>query len=272
MKKVLLMLLAFVPLTFLASQNCEPDLAYEDSTGVFPAPFHPILAPDGGISECAVIGENYEFVFTVPVGDSISVPFGGASISLPLDKIEILDVTGLPEGISYLCEPANCVFENNTLGCARLTGIPTAANVPGDYDLEIKAKVFFTIAFPPPIEVTFPDSLLAPGIYTVRLLANSSEPCDPVSTNDQLQEKVSLGVNPNPAADLVNIEINADIFGDFDLRVLDLLGKSVDNQKVRINKGYNQFSFDANQLANGLYIIVLENNLGTIAQKMTIQH
>ncbi len=262
------MLLAVLPLTFLASQNCEPDLTYQDSTGVFPQPFHPTIAPDGGISECAVIGENYEFVFTVGVSDSIQV--GG--VSLPLDKIEILSVTGLPEGVNHVCEPADCVYENNTLGCAKLTGIPTSANAPGDYDLVINAKIYFALVFLDPIEISFPDSTFAPGKYTVKLLADSSEPCDLVSTNEFLREKVKMGVSPNPADGLVNIEINAGLSGDFNLRVLDLLGKSVDNQQVRVNEGYNRFAFDSSLLANGLYIIVLENHLGTVAQKMTVQH
>ncbi len=272
MKRVLLMLLAVLPITFLASQNCDPDMAYADSTGVFPMPYDAELSPDGGIDKCAVIGENYEFTLTVPVGDTITVPFGGASISLPLDRIEILSVSGLPIGLNYICEPANCVYENSTIGCAKISGIATSDNAVGDYDLVIEAKIFFTVAFPPPLTVTFPDSLLAPGKYTIRVTDDGSEPCDPTSAKEQLKDKVSMGVNPNPATDLINIEINTDVFGDFDLHVVDLLGKTVDRQSVRLNRGYNTFSFDGHQLSNGLYLIVLENNLGTVAQKVAIQH
>ena len=271
MKNVLLTLLACLPFTFLLAQNCTPDPAYQDSTGVFPAPYDADINPTGGITECAVIGQDYEFPLTVAVGDSITVPFGGASLTFALDNIIVDDVLGLPEGISYFCEPSACKYENNTLGCVALKGVPTATNAPGDYDLTIKVTINF-IGFPFTLPFTFPDANIAPGKYTLKLLGNASDPCGPVGTKEQLADKVEMTIQPNPSSGPVNIKINADIIGEFDLHVVDLLGRLVHQKPVVLQEGANFYAFDGSHLTNGLYFLVLENELGSVAQKMTIQH
>ncbi|MEO1258749.1 MAG: T9SS type A sorting domain-containing protein [Bacteroidota bacterium] len=271
MKKVLLTLLACLPVIFVNAQNCTADPAFQDSTGVFPLPYDPDVSPDGGIRECAVIGEEYNFTLTVGVGDSITV-FGQR---LALDAITIENVTGLPVGVNVIYEPANAIFPAGSIGCAKLTGIPTNDNDPGLYDLTISAIVSFENPLFPDFPVTFPDTSaasLAPGEYVIQVLADAGDDCMPVSTRNVLAEKVSLQANPNPSAGPLNIEINADIFGDFNMHVVDLLGQSVHREKVRINQGFNNFPFDGTHLANGLYFLVLENELGRVAQKITIQH
>ena len=269
MKKVLLLFMAVLPLSVLSAQNCMPDTTIQDTTGVFPGPFdieNP--SPDDGINECAVIGENFEFVFTIAVGDSITIP-GTAPQSL--DKIVLTEINNLPEGINYLCEPDDCTFEKNSLGCAVLTGTPTANNTVGDFELEIKVNVFVG-GLPFGIPVTFPDEDLAPGVFSLKLLADANEPCDVVATNEQLADKVQVTMQPNPTTGPVNIKINADVSGGFNLHVVDLLGQSVHGEAVRVNQGFNEFSFDGSHLPHGLYFVVLENELGRVAQKMTIQH
>jgi hypothetical protein len=270
MKKVLLTFLAILPLAFLSAQNCTPDPAYQDSTGVFPMPYdanNP--AAGGGINECAVIGEDFNFVFTVAVGDSITLP--GSPQAAALDKVVVLEVNNLPVGINYVCEPTNCSFEKNTLGCVVLSGIPTAANTAMAYEMEIKVNVFIS-GLPFPIPITFPDNNLAPGVYSLQLLANASDPCDAVATDERLADQVKMAVQPNPTAGPITVNVHADIFGKFEFQVVDFLGKSVHRETVQINEGQNYIDFDGSFLPNGLYILVLENELGRIAQKMTIQH
>ena len=270
MKKLLLTILACLPIALLSAQNCEADPAYQDSTGVFPMPFdadNP--SPDDGINQCAVIEENFEFVFTVGVGDSITIP--GSPQSAALNRVEVLNVLNLPDGINYLCEPTDCVFEKNTIGCVKLTGIPVASNTPMAYELEINVNVFLEgLAFPIPL--TFPDEELAPGIYSLQLLANASDPCDVVSTKEQLSDKVQMNIQPNPSSGPFKLEINSEVFGKFNLHVMDLLGQSIHQEVVTIQQGWNSIFYEGNHLTNGIYILVLENELGQIAQKMTVQH
>ena len=270
MKKMLLTVLACIPFAFLSAQNCEADPAFQDSTGVFPMPFDAANpSPDAGINKCAVIDENFEFVFTVGVGDSITIP--GSPQAAALNRVEVTEVLNLPSGISYLCEPTDCVFQKSTIGCVKLSGIPVASNAPGAYELEIKVNVFLEgLVFPIPL--TFPDENLAPGTYSLQLLADASDPCDVVSTTDQLEDKVQVSIQPNPTSGPVNLAINSDVFGEFDLHVIDLLGQSVHRESINIQQGTNYVTYDGSQLVNGIYFLVLENELGRIAQKMTIQH
>lgn len=263
MKKVLLTLLAILPLALLNAQTCEPDQAYADSTGVYPL-------PSAGISECAVVGEPYEFRFTVAVGDSISVPLLGSTVTLPIDSVVVNSVAGLPAGINYVCDPGSCSFPANSLGCATLTGTPLSSVAPGDYPLTITGTAYFPV-FPSTFEITFPGDFF-PGEYILRVLANSSEDCGLVSSNEELKEKVSLSVSPNPTAGPFNLNINAGLSGNFHLRVVDFLGKSVHQSTVNLVNGENRIAFDGSAFSNGLYILVLENELGKVSQKVLIQH
>lgn len=269
MKKVLLTLLAFMPVALLSAQICNPNPDYADSTGVFPMPFS-AANPSGGITECAIIDEPFEFVFTVAVGDSITVNFLGQELRLALDSVVVNSVEGLPLGLNYACAPGNCAFPKNSLGCAVINGTPVSSNTPGDYPLVIKGTVFFP-GFPFEQDVDFPGDQF-PGEYTLQLLPDGMTDCTVTSTNEQLAEKVNLSLSPNPSAGPIQIEINADIFGEFNLRVVDLLGNVVHKQALDISLGNNRVSFDGSALSNGLFIVVLENELGTISQKLLIQH
>lgn len=268
MKRVLLILLAFAPVAFLQAQVCEPNPVFTDTTGVFPIPKVDSI-PGSGITECAVIGEPYNFTLTIVVGDSLTLPILGRR---PLDKVTVTNVTGFPAGITYACEPGNCIFEESSNGCAVLTGTALASNAPGDYQLTVFVTIKFADPqFPQSVDVTFPGSA-APGEYILRLLATNTEECGLVSSTKTLNEQVSVSISPNPTTGPVQVNINADVAGDFKLRVVDLLGQAVHHQAVAIQTGSNQVSFDGSSLANGLYIVVLENELGAISQKLRIQH
>lgn len=255
---------------FLQAQTCQPDPAYTDSTGVFPMPYDATVNPDGGIKECAYIGQPFEYSFTVGVGDSISVVFGGFPLSLPLDSVVVVSVAGLPVGLSYACDQPGCKFLKNSLGCALIYGTPTSANMPGDYQLVITGKAYFP-TFPFEFEIQFPGSFF-PGEYRLRLLQNSTDPCDLVSSHESLQEKVNVSVNPNPASGATQLNIHSRVDGNFTFRVVDLLGQVIEQRIVGLFSGENRIDFDGSHLPNGLYLIQLQNELGLVTQKLTIQH
>ncbi len=270
MKQFLPCLLALFSYSFLSGQSdCTPDNAYADSTGVFPMPYDPVVNPSGGINECAVVGQPYEFVFTVGVGDSITVVLNGTEFRLPLDKVKVTDVLGLPSGINYDCSENGCEFLKNTVGCAELYGTTNAA--PGDYQLEIKATVYFP-SFPFQYNATFPDPDIAPGEYKLQVLADQSQSCTAVGTKDVLAKKMKIEANPNPSSGPVAFNISSKITGDFNFKVLNLFGKTMQQGKVTIFEGNNNLAFDGSHLPNGLYLAYFENGQGVIAQKFTIQH
>ncbi|MCF8245955.1 MAG: T9SS type A sorting domain-containing protein [Saprospiraceae bacterium] len=240
---------------------------YADSTaGVYPKPYDAVESPEGGITECAVIGQSFEFTLTIVVNDSLT--YQGNTVAL--DSIVVNAVDSLPTGINYACVPANCHFKKNTIGCAKIFGIPTASNAPGDYNLKIKGGAYISgllVEFP----INFPDPGLAPGKYTIHLNANASDPCAATATND-LKGLVSVTTLPNPTAGITQIKINSKLTGQFQMRVVDLLGKRIEQRQVSIFAGENQLEFDASHLANGLYLFQLQNEKGFVTQKFAVQH
>ncbi|MBI1226760.1 MAG: T9SS type A sorting domain-containing protein [Bacteroidetes bacterium] len=267
MTKLLLAFCLCACATFINAQTCMPDMQYADSTaGVYPKPYDAATNTGVGITECAVIGQNFNVNLTVVIHDSLTI---GTS-SYPLDSIVISSVEGLPTGLTYKCDPANCHFVQNTISCAAIYGIPTAANAPGAYDMVIKGSAYINgSSFPLPLE--FPNPLIAPGKYTIHLNANSSDPCSLTATKN-LEGQMSITTQPNPTAGMVQIKINSQINGQFQMQVLDLLGKRIAQRQVSISAGVNSLEYDASGLANGLYLMQIQNEQGFVTQKLAVQH
>ncbi len=265
MQKFLLSILALAFASNLSAQ-CVPDPAYADSIGVFPLPYDAAANPDGGIKDCAIIGENFEFVFTVAVSDTFT--FGG--FPLPLDSVVVNNVLGLPAGLNYACSPGNCHFKKNTSGCAVITGTPTAANAPGDYDLTIEATIYTASVLGAQM-LSFPNDQIAPGKYTIKVLAAGSAPCIS-GTNERLASQISITTQPNPTSGDLQININSKVTGEFEMQVVDLLGNKIHRENVAVLNGANTLQFDGSHLPNGIYLLTLRNGSGIIAQKFTVQH
>lgn len=264
----LLLSLAFCACAIsLFSQDCEPDMSYADSTaGVYPKPYDAATNPTGGITDCAVIGQPFNFNLTIVINDTLNL----GTFAFGLDSIIITQVLGLPQGLTYSCDPSNCHYLRNTINCAAIYGTPTAANAPGDYDMTIKGSAFVNgSSLPLPLE--FPNAQLAPGKYTIHVNANASDPCGTTGTHN-LEGKVSISTSPNPTSGPTQIKINSQINGLFELRVLDLLGQQHSQRTVSISSGENTVDFDASQFANGLYLVQMHNETGFVSQKIVVQH
>ncbi len=257
--------IAFAGLVF--GQDCEPDLSYADSTaGVYPKPYDAATNPNGGITECAVIGQPFSFNLTVVINDTLKI----GTLSFNLDSIIISQVNGLPTGLNYACEPTNCHFLRNTINCATIYGTPTAANAPGAYDMIIKGSAYVNgSSFPLPLE--FPNDQIAPGKYTIHLNANAADPCAVTGTSE-LAKQLSIKTVPNPVHGIAQIKINSQISGQFQFQLIDLLGNQIEQRQVSLMQGENSIGFEANSLPNGLYLAQLHNESGQVTQKIVVQH
>jgi hypothetical protein len=268
MKQIaLLVALSLAPLCYLSAQACVADSLYADSSaGVYPKPYEADLNPSGGITKCAVIGEFFQFDLTIVIGDTLTI----GAFSFPLDSIIVTTVEGLPQGISHACTPSNCHYVKNTIGCAAIYGTPTAANAPGDYDLKIKGSAFINgSSLPLPLE--FPNAALAPGKYTITLNALPSDPCIYTTSTNDLQEKLSVRMLPNPASDNAVMEIQAGISGDFELQIASLYGQVMSTRKVSVARGENRLPLDVSALPNGLYAVLLKGKQGILSQPLSVQ-
>jgi hypothetical protein len=234
-----------------SAQSCVPDPLVADSAGfVFPAPYHPVNSPEGGIDQPACIDQYFEFVWTIQVPEDVTI--FGFSVQLEYLKLETAGaVTNLPDGINYVCNPPNCQFNVNEPGCVLLYGTPTSGNTPGVYDLGFTGSLKTVSGGVLP--VSFPDANLYPGNYYLNLLPANDPGC--ISGTGNLIQ----GINqhqfvPNPILDWATFEILSTTHLSGQLMMVDLTGRSCKSVIVEIEPGQNSYSMDLSDLSPGFWI------------------
>ena len=264
MKKALLLLLAVVVSVGMQAQICMRDstVLQEDSTIILPRPYSDTYPYNDLATAC--IGQPYLQSFTLAIPDTFL--YNGA-FAIPINSASIATsgaLTGQPAGITYLCDPPNCVFNANTLGCILLYGTPTAANTPGNFNLLISATVNTAIF---PVPVTFPGDV-APGSYSIVL--NAAGNCNASSVYDLSSQIIDMKNQPNPFTGQTTIEVESTVTGEFQFEVFDLMGKKMHQQTIRMFQGNNQFTFDAGSLTDGTYFYSLSNSEGKATRRMVV--
>lgn len=278
MKKILLLLVIINTLSNLSAQvgveppACLPDSTFQDSTaGAFPLPLD--AAGNFGLAEFpACINEPYELIFTIKLGDSISVA-GVGRVDVVSANIERTGaITGLPEGLTYFCNPPDCIFPDTTLGCIVVTGTPTESNTIGDNPLVIAGVAVLNLGALVEFPLEFPGTI-ASGEYNISLNAEGDcvNDSSTVSTHNYLSEKISLGNTPNPVSTSTKIEMTSLLAGDFQFTVFDMAGKAKYQESVSLRVGYNTLNFDASGLQDGFYIYTLSDGTAYIAEKMMVR-
>ena len=244
---------------FLALQNgfsqaCLPDSTVKDSAvGVYPKPISP-TNPNGGINKPACINKPFEFNLTVKISDTVTIPGVPIPVNLNFAKIPTKDaISGLPKGIGYECNPPDCIFPKNSIGCLILKGTPTSDNTPGIYRPVIKITLSTLFGN---FDLEYPGQFF-PGEYLLTLL---DEKCN-VSTRNPLEFKnlwypaISSGMILNPMHQSGKIEL-LNSFG----------------QKVWDTKSFSgqQFDFPTN-IPDGMYLICWTEQGIHFAQKILLQ-
>jgi len=251
---------------------CVPDTAFAGfDAGVYPLPRSEMF-PDQGVTDSACINQAFEFVFTVVTPDTISIPFGGLSITSPLDSIAVAAegaIGGLPMGIDYACDPPNCTFTSEVgIGCIVLRGTPTDAEQTGENPLTIMANVYLPALS---IPINFPDSTLFPGSYSLYVNATDSEACSPITgVEDQLEEISQFQISPNPTTGRAEIQFESLENGDYLLETFNLLGEKLQTRSIRLLEGKNRINYEGAALNAGMYILSLSNGNKKISRRMVI--
>lgn len=262
MKKVLLFLaVALIPaLTF--AQTCERDSNILLTGGLLsPAPWSPD-SPFFNL-KLACINEPYNQSVTVNVPTTFTLN----GITVPITNVSIpttMGIGNLPSGLSYSCDPPNCVFNAGTLGCIRLHGTPGLDNpAPDTVDLTITATVLTPFG---PVPVVFPGNQAAPDDHyylivrpTGECISNAAEAGSPLSSVRNL---------PNPFGNQTVIEAYATQSGVFRFEVFDLLGNRLHHETVNLYEGANQIVYDASQLPAGTYLYSIGNASGQSVRRM----
>ncbi len=268
MKKTLLLLCAFALITFsLQAQACARDSSVlkVDTVFISPRPYTPANPVYGLFPAC--IGQPYNQSVTIKIPAMYT--FQGLQININNANLATSNaITGLPAGITYVCDPPNCVFNANTLGCILLYGTPNnPAQAPDTFDLKIKANIVGTVfGAPATIPIDFPGPI-APGNYYLRLFAAGN--CLSAAY-DFGSPITSVKNTPNPFNQQTLIEVQSAVAGGFHFEVFNLVGQRVHTQMVEMTTGSNQFTFDAGSLPVGSYIYSLSNPSGKVSRMMVV--
>ncbi|MDX1941507.1 MAG: T9SS type A sorting domain-containing protein [Saprospiraceae bacterium] len=260
MKRILLFIIVIFSIGKNFAQTCTPDRTLPDSVVISPLPYT-MTNPTGGINDTACIGEPFEFAVSVNVPAQYNSPLG----LLPITSITMATdgaIRKIPVGIDYVCNPPNCVFPKDSVGCILLFG--TVNDTAGVYDIAIDFTIQSLIAFP----ISFPNPTLFPGNYFLHV--KPAGQCI-TSTNDLADLGVSTQVRPNPFSGFTQIIINTPISGNFDFTVTDLLGRKIRRERVNLIVGENTIDFDGSDLAAGVYIYTLSDGERQLSDKMIVQ-
>ncbi|MBK8145690.1 MAG: T9SS type A sorting domain-containing protein [Bacteroidetes bacterium] len=91
------------------------------------------------------------------------------------------------------------------------------------------------------------------------------------SENDELTNKTELNIFPNPAKDKIAVQFYAEANKNVMINVYNSIGQRIVSENNNTVEGENQFSFDLQNLSNGIYIMEMIHDDERKVQKFTIQ-
>jgi hypothetical protein len=189
MKKLYTLIILFFA-SAAAFGQCTPD----PSLAGAPAGFYP---PSGSSVNGATItlpavnlGQSVNQQLDLIILTDTTLSFFGLTFTVPIDSFIITDVSGLPPGLSYVCDNSNCGWQGGQHGCFSLQGTPTQA---GNYQFLVDA--LFTVSIPGVVDTS------AQAVFTFIM-----DVINPASVFEA--RPVEFNLMPNPASSYVDIRNN----------------------------------------------------------------
>lgn len=217
----------------------------------------PGISPDSatGLSP-AVTGQLYTQIMQIKVPLDTVTMIGPIPVTVPIVSIELLAFTGLPAGLTYSCNPANCTFPGGSNGCVAITGTPT---VDGHFVLEAVVK---TIANIFGSNVSQFDTL---NYYYIDVTTASG-----LISEDGLPT-FTMGQNmPNPSEEFTNIIYTLSSKSDVDFFMFNMIGKEVYHKVLDGEKGENALKIDVRDFTPGIYMYSMTVGGESISKRMVI--
>jgi glucose/arabinose dehydrogenase len=124
------------------------------------------------------------------------------------------------------------------------------------------------------------DPSVGVGNYTVTYTYTDGAGCTNTAT-DNIVVSGCLGLEdfsfndivlyPNPADEMVNLTISANIPAQFNMNLLTVDGKLVQQKNIQVGIGSNSFVINTSALAPGIYFVQLNDGLHSFTKKIVIQ-
>jgi Secretion system C-terminal sorting domain len=247
-----------------AQTVCIPNPLYASLgiPGVYPNPL--IQASLASGNQGSPYTETFTMVVpadtTIDLSAQIGIPFPPISVSVNYQEVTALN--GLPNGLNYVCDQASCQWTGGTNGCIKLSGTPTQGGI-----FTVGMSTGYNVSVPAQVPVIGGSAITIPipGLsWTLDITG--------VGVNDAQENTFWIAHNaPNPFHGSTTIRYHAPKPSAVSFTVTDLAGRRLHAETLRATMGDNQFTFDASNIAPGIYLYQLSNGDNTAIRKMVIE-
>jgi hypothetical protein len=107
--------------------------------------------------------------------------------------------------------------------------------------------------------------------FTTLASGNVSSDAFNGSEETVLTDKLIFNVSPNPADNIVNLEIMAPVEGTYTIGFYNIVGQMVYAQKYGLSEGDNQVSLPVSHLAKGIFSVRVSSDKESVVQKLIIK-
>ncbi len=244
--------MATFSLVYSANAQCTPDPTLT-IPGVYPDSATGLVDAIQGVSYSEVIQVRTFLDSIVPAGA------GGATTNFRLDYIEIDGVSGLPNGITYSCNPSNCQFQELSNGCVLLSG--TTTDPVGIYPITVDVTAYgnLTQLFNFPYNQSFSVTYYEINVNLNTGLAKLNKNKFDVAQN-----------TPNPFSNKSDIYFNVTQPTTVELKFFNVLGNEVMSHSIMAKKGTNVYTLDADKFSPGVYMYTIANGSATVTKRMVV--
>lgn len=273
---------------------CTPDPAYANSSfGVWPDTTENL--------PCAFAeAPNYEAIINIKTltDTAFTVTLVGSptTFQAKVSAFRIFQLSGLPTGFQWIPNQMEWINEGTSpdlipvQGCVTIvapqSSVQSALTVPTgiDYPLNILVDVKIETLTPQiPFVNTDGKWLSELGIsalgpiaangYRLRVRPGASGNCESILSSGNALTQTSFNVEgnfPNPFNKQTEIKIQSPKNAEANLKVYNMLGKMVSNKKIKLERGENLITYQAEHLVSGIYIYTIEIDGKVITKKMNV--
>jgi len=247
----------------LAAQSCTPLSVFPDSIIAFPRPYLPEL-PGSGIPDTACVGMYYETALHLKVPSQIESPFGTIAVN-SINMATDGGMLNLPASMDYVCNPPNCIFPKDSIGCILLYGTPSPGE-EGVYD--VKASVVVKSIFDIPL--TIPDGTIIQGNYFLHVKPEGDPACQLSAIVSEKSGELNIYNSPNPFSTYTEFFISTRQEGNFQLGIRNILGATVYSESIHLQNGDNIIPVHMESVPEGVYFYVLTNGNFGVSGKVVV--
>lgn len=197
-----------------------------------------------------------DIAFLLPSAVVTAMNFAGISTTMNVGVNHVrYSVTGLPNGLSYQCDLANCEYGSGVIGCILLDGTPIES---GNFTVSINTIININI---PPIQDPILGSTLFAGMDIDLPSFAAPEYNLFINAPANVNEKNILSPNPSFSNSYLYLNNESSVY------IYNILGKELAVYK----KIKGKLLIDKTEFGSGVFFINIHNNLGIQQKRLIIK-